>query len=180
METRDHYSNGNMVLAWMIIVLLSVVVSAQTPPASGPKPSPTQSVAGKTFTVVDLRKLRWIEGTWRGTGDGVPPFFERYRFENDTTLAVETLAGVNLEKVTDVTRFELKNGKFGGGSEGSLWEASSIDDKSINFEPVTKARNSFRFERNSDDVWTATLSYPATAEKPARQRVYRMERWPKR
>ena len=184
METtsgRDLHSNiRNMFLVLTILALVSVVVSAQTSPASEPQPSLFQSVAGKNFTIANLRKLRWIEGTWRGTGDGVPPFFERYRFENDTTLAVETLAGVNIEKVTDVTRFELKDGKFGGGSEGSLWEASSIDDKSINFEPVTKARNSFRFERNSDDVWTATLSYPARADKPARQLVYRMERWPKR
>lgn len=141
--------------------------------------SSAQFPAPRTFTEADLRKLRWIEGTWRGTGDGVPPFFERYKFENDRTLAVETLEGATLEMVTDVTRFELKDGKFGGGSEGSRWEASSIDDHSINFVPVTKARNSFRFDRESESLWTATLDYPANAEKPARQRVYRMERWPK-
>lgn len=32
--------------------------------------------------------------------------------------------------------------------------------------PVVKARSSFRFERDSADRWTATLSYRATAEKP--------------
>ena len=31
------------------------------------------------FTTADLQKLRWIEGTWRGTGDVDKPFFERYR-----------------------------------------------------------------------------------------------------
>lgn len=162
-----------------MIIAFNVIVGAQAPPAKEPTPTPLQAVGGKTFTVVDLKKLRWIEGTWRGAGDGVPPFFERYKFENESTLVVETLEGEHLEKVTDVTRFELKNGKFGGGNEGSLWEASSIDSKSINFAPVIKARNSFRFEQNSRDVWTATLSYPASADKPARERVYRMERWPK-
>ena len=161
MSVRDGYSNLRKIfLASMIIALVSAVVSAQTPPAEKPQPIPVQSVAGKTFTVLDLRKLRWIEGTWRGTGDGGSPFFERYKFENDMTLAVESVAGENLEKVTDVTRFQLQDGKFGGGNEGSLWVASSIDEKSINFEPVVKARNSFRFERISEDVWTATSRTP--------------------
>jgi hypothetical protein len=165
-----------------ILLLLALILSlsgVQANPADAGRTICVQFPAPGTFTEADLKKLRWIEGTWRGTGDGVPPFFERYKFENDRTLAVETLEGEKLEKVTDVTRFELTEGKFGGGSEGSHWEASSIDDKSINFVPVTKARNSFRFNRESETIFTATLDYPANAEKPARQRIYRMERWPK-
>ena len=107
------------------------------------------------------------------------PFIERYRFENDTTLAVEGFEGEKLDKVTDVTRFELKDGEFGGGSEGSRYVASSIDDKSITFEPVVKARNSFRWERESENSWKATISWPATDKAPAKQRTYQMERWPK-
>jgi hypothetical protein len=165
-----------------VLLLLAVILSlsgVQAIPAGAGRTVFDQFPAPGTFTEADLKKLRWIEGTWRGTGGGVPPFFERYKFENDRTLAVETLEGEKLEKVTDVTRFELKDGRFGGGSEGSRWEASSIDDKSINFVPVTKARNSFRFDRESETIFTATLDYPANAEKPARQRIYRMERWPK-
>jgi len=141
--------------------------------------TPTPAVAGKTLEASDLRKLRWIEGTWRGTGGGVPPFVERYKFESDTVLAVESLEGEKLDKVTDVTRFELKDGKFGGGSEGSRWVATSIDDKQITFGPVTKARNSFRWEWVSENSWKAVLSWPATDAAPARERIYEMERWPK-
>src|SRR5678815_1410977 len=57
-----------------------------------------------TLTAPDLQKLRWIEGSWRGTGGGVPPFYERYRFENPTTLIVETLEN---DKVKDASRFCL-------------------------------------------------------------------------
>lgn len=53
------------------------------------------------MTIADLEKLRWIEGTWRGTGGGVEPFFERYRFENATTLAVDGFDNEKLQKVTD-------------------------------------------------------------------------------
>ena len=130
------------------------------------------------LTAADLQKLRWIEGTWRGTGDADKPFFERYRFENATTLASDSFESEKLEKVTDTTLFELKDGEFGGGSEGSRWVVTAIDDNSITFAPVAKARNSFIWRRDSKDSWTAILSWPASADKPARQRVYKMERWP--
>ena len=41
--------------------------------------------APKEITRADLAKLRWIVGTWRGTGGDVAPFYERYKFENDST-----------------------------------------------------------------------------------------------
>jgi hypothetical protein len=142
------------------------------------KAAPSPADVDKSFDTAELKKLRWIEGTWRGTG-GEAPFYERYKFENDSTLAVETLEGEKFDKVTEVTRFELKNGQFGGGDEGARWVATSIDDKSINFEPVAKARNSFRWERESTNSWKAILSWPASDRGPAKQRIYQMERWPK-
>src|ERR1700755_1160934 len=90
----------------------------------------------KKFTTADLQKLRWIEGSWRGTGDVDKPFFERYRFEGDTVLAVDSYEhDATLQKVADTTRFELKDGEFGGGSEGARYVAISIDDRSVEFGP---------------------------------------------
>jgi hypothetical protein len=57
-------------------------------------------------------RFRWLEGTWRGTGEGVQPFFERYRFEKDSTLAIDGFENEKLEKVTDTTRYELKMGNL--------------------------------------------------------------------
>jgi hypothetical protein len=57
--------------------------------------------------------------------------------------------------------------------------ATSIDESSIIFEPVTKAANSFRWQRETKDSWKAVLSWPATKDKSARERVYQMERWPR-
>ena len=128
------------------------------------------------ITAEQLRKLRWIEGSWRGTGVNQQPFFERYRFESDTVLAVDGLENEKLEKVTDTTRFELKDGEFGGGSEGSRWVATAIDENSISFAPVVKARNFFVWRRDSKDSWTAILSWPARGDKPAGEKTYKMER----
>lgn len=126
----------------------------------------------KNFSPADISKLRWIEGTWRGSGVDQAPFFERYRFENESTLAVDSFPDEKLDKVEDTSRFELKDGRFGNGS----YVASSIDNNGIDFEPLANAKNSFRWERVSDKAWKATLKWPAEGNKPARERVYNMER----
>jgi hypothetical protein len=152
----------------LAVVLLCLSCTQTGTQTATPKPKP--------LTATDLQKLRWIEGSWRGSGDQQAAFFERYRFENETTLAVDTVEG---DKVTDTTLFVLQDGEFGGGSEGSRWVATSLDENAITFEPVAKARNSFSWQRETKDLWKAVLKWPATKDKPARERVYQMERWPR-
>lgn len=131
------------------------------------------SPAPAKLTTADLAKLRWIEGYWRGSGVDQKPFFERYRFENDTMLSVDSFPDEKLEKADDTSRYELKDGQFTNGS----YLASAIDEQGINFEPIAgKAKNSFRWERVSADKWTAILKWPAADGKPARERIYNMER----
>jgi hypothetical protein len=147
-------------------------------PQQQPTPQQQQASKPKILTPDDLKKLRWIEGAWRGTGDVEEPFFERYRFENETTLAVESFKDQTLSKADDVTKFELIGGVFGNRGDGPRWATTESDDNSITFSPVAKARNTFRWQRESADVWKAVLDYPASGDKPARRRVYRMERLP--
>jgi hypothetical protein len=134
----------------------------------------TNTPAPKKFSAGDVAKLRWLEGTWRGSGVDQPFFYERYRFENETTLAVDSFPDEKLENVDDTSRFELKDGQFGS----SNYAASSIDDTSVDFVPIAKAKNSFRWERVSENSWKAILKWPAEGDKPARDRVYNMERLP--
>ena len=95
------------------------VTSANAPlTQTTPTPTPIPVTPAK-LTAEDLKKLRWIEGTWRGTGVNQPAFFERYRWENDTTLAVDSFENEKLEKVTD-RPVRIKGGEFGGGSEGGV------------------------------------------------------------
>jgi hypothetical protein len=140
----------------------------------------SNSAQTRKLTAADLQKLRWIEGTWRGTGDNVKPFFERYRFEGDSSLLIDGFEDETLAKVTDTTRYELKDGEFGGGNDGHRYVAISLDDRAIEFGPAVNVKNGFRWERGeSKDIWKATIVLPASGDKPARQRVYKMERWPK-
>lgn len=54
-------------------------------------------------------------------------------------------------------RYELRDGELGGGSEGARYVATAIDDNSIAFAPIVKARNSFVWKRDSKASWTAIL-----------------------
>ena len=141
---------------------------SSTQNASAPSPSP------KLLAAADLAKLRWIEGTWRGTGIDQPPFYERYKFENDSTLVVETLADETLSKVNDTSRFELKDGHFGNSEGGSVSVATALDDNSISFAPVGKG-NYFRFQRESENSWKAILNWTGK-DGTAKERIYHMER----
>jgi hypothetical protein len=147
------------------------------PPASNEQRSANtfSTVPGK-FTPADIAKLKWIEGTWRGM-DGDQPFFERYKID-DSTIIVETFEDDTLSKVTDTTRFELKNGEFGAHEGDKRSVASLITDNAVQFVPaVAGKRNSFRFERTSNDSWNAVLEWPAAGDQSARSKVYKMERW---
>jgi hypothetical protein len=141
------------------LLLLAFAACQRSPDAQ------TNRSGATNFSTADIAQLKWIEGTWRGSGVDQAPFFERYRFENDSTLAVDTFPDEKLDKVEDTSRFELKDGRFGS----SHYIASSIEDNAINFEPLGNAKNSFRWERVSDNAWKATLKWPAQGDKPARE-----------
>jgi hypothetical protein len=162
---------GAVLLTFAGCARSSSVNLAQTASTPSPAPSP------KLINAADLAKLRWIEGSWRGTGDGQSPFYERYKFENDSTLVVEGLADETLSKVNDVSRFELKNGHFGSGTADSGSVATALDDNSITFAPLGKG-NFFRFQRESDNSWKAILNWTDKTGAP-KERIYHMERWPR-
>jgi hypothetical protein len=157
-------------LALTGLVACSQSASQSNNQTTGAAPTPT--VTAKTITTADLQKLKWIEGSWRGTGETQPPFFERYRFENESTLVMEELADESLTQVNRTTRYELKNGQFGN----DRYVATALDDTSITFWPLSPGRNSFRWQSESKDAWKAILTLPATATAPAKETIYKLER----
>ena len=164
------------VLLTLALTLLSVIgVGCSTSPSassSQTQSSPAPAPSPQNITTSDLKKLRWIEGTWRGTGETQPPFFERYRFENDSTLVMEELADESLSKVNSTTRYELKDGRF--GTDRAV--ATALHDTSVTFSPLISGRNSFKWQSESKDTWKAILTLPATAKAPAKETIYKLER----
>ena len=140
--------------------------------------APASAATPKTITPAELSDIKWIEGAWKGTGDVEKPFFELYRFENESTLAVDSFDDESLGKVTETSRFALKDGQFASTGEGSRWAAADVTKDSITFAPIAKARNTFTWRKKSDDAWEAVLEWPPAEGKPATRRVYQMTRIP--
>jgi len=147
------------------------VTNASSTTAADAKPQATPS---NKFTVADVTKLKWIEGTWRGM-DGDKPFYERYKIE-ENAMVVETLKeDGSLDG--EPGRFELKNGEFGKTEGDSSSAASEITDTSVQFVSAVPGKgNSFRFVKQPHG-WDAILEWAATANRPAGQKMYRMEPW---
>ena len=133
-----------------------------------------------TLRTGDLRALQWIAGTWRGSSDGQSPFYERYRFVDDSTLLVESFKDSTLNAVTESTRYELRAGRFAnaGSADAAQWVAVRLTGGAITFAPVRRARNRFTWRPSSADEWIADLVWPAADSGGApRTRTYRMARW---
>ncbi|MFL5384096.1 MAG: hypothetical protein ACJ8GN_16360 [Longimicrobiaceae bacterium] len=164
----------------LALALAALPLVACDPPPPEPRPAPTPAgadvgVQPARITVRDLRRLRWIEGSWRGSGVGQAPFYERYRFADDSTLVVDSFADSTLASVTDSTRFELRGARL--GNPGTVrWVASRLDDRAVDFVPVAGARNTFTWRYDSRDQWTALLHWPASDTRPARDATYTMVR----
>jgi len=74
-----------LLLALVALMIFTGCSKTASQPAvqSSPTPAASPAPVPKQITPAELAKLRWIEGAWRGTGGEVPPFFERYKFENE-------------------------------------------------------------------------------------------------
>lgn len=129
------------------------------------------------FTKADFEKLRWLEGTWRGTGaSGQNPFFERYRFVGDDKVEADSFSDSTLNKVDSQSVTYLESGEIIHKSGTMVWTASRLDDSSIEFAPKEKATNSFVWKKEAADVWTARLM-SKDAQGKLTETVYRMERF---
>lgn len=165
----------NTTLALAIITVSFIVAACSNAQVANTQGPFAQATPSNKFTAADVAKLKWIEGTWRGM-DGDKPFYERYKVE-PTALVVEGLkADGSVQGEPD--RFELKNGEFGQGEGDKRSAASEITADYVQFVPAVAGKmNRFRFERQANGTWRAVLEWPATPDKPARQKVYVMEPW---
>jgi hypothetical protein len=158
----------------LLLALLNIGGCARGRSSNTAQSTATSTATPASITANDLKKLLWIEGTWRGTGDIQAPFYERYRFENGNTLIVEYLADESVSKVTETTRYELKDGQFGNGRS----VATELTDSYITFSRISGAENTYRWQKESADSWKAVLTSPATDKTPAKEIVYHLVRWP--
>jgi hypothetical protein len=169
------------------LVLTTVATAAHAQRASSPNPTtdPAGFVASAkpaVLTPKDLRALRWIEGTWRGSGGSQKPFYERYAFVDDSTLRMESFADSTLARVSETTFYELRGGRFANRSVRARWVAASLKDRAITFVPDVGVRNLFVWRPSKRDVWYADIALlpPPDNSRPAPPpRTYELVRLPR-
>ena len=166
----------------VVVVVSGLGCATGDEPKNTPAPNTASSngapyaaaTPGKNFTTTDVAKLRWIEGAWRGM-DGENPFYERYKVEENAMIVESLKEDGSLDG--EPGRFELTNGEFGKGEGDRRSAASEITDTFVQFVPVVAGKgNNFRFVKQPHG-WDAILEWPATADKPASRKVYKMEPW---
>jgi hypothetical protein len=166
---------------YFTLVLLAAACSpAERPepdaPASGSAVSPAPAARPPaTVSVADFQTMRWLEGTWRGTGGGVDPFFERYRMLDDTTLLRQSFSDSTLATVSDSARIVLRGNMVVEPAHAPAWRATSFDSVSWRFESIERAGHAFTWRRDTPDRWTAILESRTAAGSP-QERTYTLER----
>lgn len=157
---------------------------ATVPGESSPAPSETtnpQTATTQGFTESDLEKIRWLEGTWRGSYKTFE-FYERISFKG-SRIMIETFTDGTLRKNGPPASFELKNGELTHTVGDEKWKAVSVTEDAVQFVPAAEpkpgenAKASFRFERQPGNTWRAILDTPETATKPPLTKIYKMEPW---
>lgn len=161
--------------------LLALVVLGA---CSAPAQRPTGAAAGPTGTApltVDLAAfgtLQWLEGHWRGTRPDGTPFFERYRFADDSTLYTFTFPDSSGLTPSDSGVIVLRGGAVVSEQGGARWVVTELADGRVRFDPLADARHSLTWVRRSPDAWVSTLRWPPGADGRAREVVYPMRRLP--
>ena len=123
------------------------------------------------YTPQQFAILRWIEGDWRGELPKGGYFYERYRFVDDSTIAMRGFEDSTFTRPNDSAAIVFRNGSVIDRGPKAEWSATRLDDKGIDFAPIKGATNRFSWNRESPDKWTAAI-LPAQGNSV----VYRMER----
>lgn len=104
----------------------------------------------------DLKKIKWIEGKWKGLYKG-DPFYEIYRFVNDSTL--ESIGYEWDGKDSSKTSFSyvyFKDGAYWLG-EKQNWKVVSITENEIKMAPNFEASNDILWKHRDSTGWDAIL-----------------------
>ena len=120
------------------------------------------SLTQETYKKADLKKIKWIEGKWKGIYQG-KPFYEIYEFINDTTLRITSYEWDGKDSSKSSRSFVYwKDGSYYLGDEMN-YKVTNISDKEIKMLPNHKANNDILWKYNSNNSWKAILKSSKSA-----------------
>jgi hypothetical protein len=156
----------------LLLALAAVAACGGEQEQPAPPPSAPE-VPAITVSLDQFKSLKWLEGKWRGTLNDTMPFYEQYRFVNDSTIESLGFADSTMVPPRDTGFITLRAGKVQNGSGDRYYLVSEIDSGSVHFEPRERANNAFTWKREGDG-WIATLRWKDSSGNPV-QRTYVMK-----
>ena len=161
----------------MVIAIASACGPRGEAPASGESGGTSSTVIPKptaaSIAPDQFAQLKWIEGFWRGAAPGGPPFYERYVFADDSSIAMYTFPDSTFASPSDSARVTLRGGVVRDAGNTASWVATRLDSMSVDFAPEWGATNTFTWQKYGDS-WTATIQSGSGSSKAVT--VYRMQR----
>jgi hypothetical protein len=137
-------------LALSVGILVPLLLLASHPVAAQ-QPTPVHA------TLEQFKRLGWLAGAWQGSGAAAPVFFEEYRIVDDSTIRMRSFKDDALSKVSDSASIELRNGVVTHRHPGRASVAVELTASTAHFLPEGGTKGGFTFNRQSADLWTATL-----------------------
>lgn len=125
-------------------------------------------------TLDQFRQLRWIEGTWRGSGGNYPSFFEQYEILNDSTIRMRAFSDSTLRVVTDSSTIDWRNGKIASRRESRSYDAIEFTPTSIRFIRPGLTTGGHTWTWVGPNEWTAALY---SSRQPPVVTIYTMRRF---
>jgi hypothetical protein len=123
--------------------------------------SATQAPDTADHTTADLQALRYLEGDWRGSGYEGGPFYESYRFVNDSTIEMTAWTDSTMTAPRERSEYALRDGVIRTDDGARLVR---VDEDGHHFQGASYG---WTFRQVSSDRWTARVG-PST--------VYTMDR----
>lgn len=161
----------------MVVAIASACGPRGEAPASGGGASAGSAVIPKptaaSITSDQFAGLKWLEGYWRGAAPDGPPFYERYAFADDSSIAMYTFSDSTFAAPSDSARVTLRGGVVRDAGNSASWVATRLDSMSVDFAPEWGATNTFTWQKDGED-WTATIQSGSGSSKAVT--VYRMRR----
>ena len=121
-----------------------------------------------TVSQSEFQHLRWLEGSWRGSGGGIDAFFEGYRWVDDTTIRKYGFADSTLAVISDSGDIALRGGFVRSGFAERSYVVVELDSARARFTPEGNASNGFEWMRTGPGEWTARLTWDSAGVPRAR------------
>ena len=104
----------------------------------------------------DLKKMKWITGSWVGDYKG-QPFYETYEMSNDSTFRIIGYEQVGTDTASfNETFIHWKDGDYYMG-QGPNYKVTKLDEKEVRMVPL-QASNEILWTSVNDSTWTALLA----------------------